>query len=80
MESLNLQLVAVLMKHHTVPHLKALARSIEHASRYGRGSTFMQFYIVLKSSILLHKRAHRILRLILQGAPNVFATFHTIQG
>ena len=34
MESQNLQVVAVLMplqiKHHTIPHLKALTRGIEH--------------------------------------------------
>ena len=43
MESLNLQVVAVLMpleiKRHTVPHLKALTGSIEHRSGHGRGST-----------------------------------------
>ena len=59
MESLNLQVVAVLMpleiKHHTVPHLKALTRSIECRSGHGHGSTFKQRYTVMKSTILLHK-------------------------
>ena len=59
-ESLNLQVVAVLMpleiKSHKVPHLKALTDSIEHASGNGYGSAFKQFYPVLKSTILLHKR------------------------
>ena len=44
MESLNLQVLAVLIpleiKRHTVPHLKALTPIIEHASGYGHGSTF----------------------------------------
>ena len=44
MESLNLQVVAVLMpleiKHHTIPHFKALTGSIDHASRQRRSSTF----------------------------------------
>ena len=43
-ESLNLQIVAVLMALeiilHTVPHLKALTLSIECKNRHGRGSTF----------------------------------------
>ena len=38
-KNLNPQIVAVLMlleiKHHTVPHLKALTHSIKHASRHG---------------------------------------------
>ena len=59
MESLNLQVVAVLMpleiKHHTVPHLKALTRSIERRGGLGPGSTFKQRYTVMKSTILLHK-------------------------
>ena len=42
MESLNFQVVVVLMsleiKYHTIPHLKALTRSIEHAGGQGRGS------------------------------------------
>ena len=44
MDSLNLQVVAVLMppkiKHHTISHLKALTRGIEHASGQERASTF----------------------------------------
>ena len=63
MESLNLQVVAVLMpleiKRHTVPHLKALTRSIEHASEHNCPSTFKQRYTVLKSTNLLHKMAIR---------------------
>ena len=63
MESLNLQIVSVLMplkiKGHTIPYLKALTHSIEHASRQGLGNTFKQGYTVLKSTILLHERAKR---------------------
>ena len=63
MESLNLQVVAVLMpleiKCHTIPHLKALTRSIEHTNEKGRGSIFKQRYTVLKKSILLNERAKR---------------------
>ena len=59
MKSLNLQVVAVLMPHeikrHTVPHLKALTRSIEHRGGHGRGSSFKQRYTVIKSTSLLHK-------------------------
>ena len=51
--------MAVLMpfeiKRHTVPHLKALTRSIERRGEHGRGSTFKQHYTVMKSTILLHK-------------------------
>ena len=58
-ESLKLQVVAVLMpleiKRHTVPHLKALTRRIEHRGGQGRGSTFEKPYTVLKSTTLLHK-------------------------
>ena len=61
MESLNLQVVAILMpleiNHQTVPHLKGLTHSIKHTSRHGLSSTFMQHYTVLKTTILLHKRA-----------------------
>ena len=59
MESLTLKVVAVLMpleiKRHTVPHLKALTRSIEHRGGHGRSSTFKHCYTVMKSTILLHK-------------------------
>ena len=59
MEILNLQVVAVLMplekKHHTVPHLKALTRSIECRGGHGLGSNFKQYYTIMKSIILLHK-------------------------
>ena len=59
MESLNLQVVAVLMpleiKCHTVPHLKAPTCSIEGRGGLGCGSTFNQHYTVMKSIILLHK-------------------------
>ena len=59
MESLNLQVLAVLIpleiKHYTIPHLKALIRSIERRGGYGRGSTFKQCYTVMNSTILLHK-------------------------
>ena len=58
-ESLNLQVVAVLMplemKCHTVPHLKALTGSIDHRGGHGRGSTFKQRYTVMECTILLHK-------------------------
>ena len=43
-ESLKLKVVAVLkpleIKRHTVPHLKALTRGIDHWGGHGRGSTF----------------------------------------
>ena len=45
MESLNLQVVAVLIpleiKRHAIPHLKALTCSIEHASGQRYGSTLI---------------------------------------
>ena len=47
------------IKRHTVPHLKALTHSIERRSGHGHGSTFKQLYTVLKSTVLLHKRAKR---------------------
>ena len=51
--------MAVLMpleiKHHSVPHLKALTRSIERIGGHGRGSTFKQRHTVMKSTILLQK-------------------------
>ena len=43
------------IKRHTVPHLKALTRSIEGRSGLGRGSTFKHCHTVMKSTILLHK-------------------------
>ena len=61
MESLDVQIVAVLkpleIKPYTVPHLKALTRSIEHM---GMGLAILlssATYTLLKSTILLHKRA-----------------------
>ena len=61
MESLNLQVVADLMpleiKHRTIFHLKALARSIEYANGQGSGSTVKQRYTVLKRFILLNEWA-----------------------
>ena len=61
MESLNHQVVAVLMhldiKHLTIPHLKALNCSIEQTKGQGCGSSFKQCIIVLKRSILLPKKA-----------------------
>ena len=44
---------------HTVPHLKALTRSIEGRGVHGHGSTFKQRYTVMKSTILLHKWSKR---------------------
>ena len=68
MESLNPQVVAVLIPLekdcHKIPHLKALVCSIWHASVQGRCSTFKHHYTVLKSTILLHKRAKRRFHLI----------------
>ena len=43
------------IKNHTVPHLKALTRSIEYRGGHGHGSTFKQRCIAMKSTILLHK-------------------------
>ena len=63
LDSQNTKVVAILMpleiKRHTIPHLKALTRSIEHLGVQGRDSTFKQHYTVFKSTILLHKRAKR---------------------
>ena len=60
MESLNLQVVAVLMplemNYHSIPHLKALTQIIEDTSRHVLGSSFKQHCTVLKNFILLHKR------------------------
>ena len=60
MESLKIQVVAVLMpleiEHHTIPSLKALTHSIDNARGQGRGSTFKQRHTILKSIILLHKK------------------------
>ena len=60
MESLNLQLVAVLMpleiKRHKIPHLKALTCSIEHANGQGGGSTFIYQNSYLKSTSYRNKR------------------------
>ena len=57
MESLNFQVVAVLMpleiKHHAMPHLKSLTNG------QGSGSTFKQRYTVLKRLFLLNKWAKR---------------------
>ena len=54
MESLNLQPVAVLMpfemKRHTLPHLKALTRGIEHRGGHGRANIFRGQKISLKST------------------------------
>ena len=54
MEGLNLQVVAVLMpleiKRHTVPHLKALTRGIEHRGGHGRANIFRGQKISLKST------------------------------
>ena len=59
MESLNLQVVAVLMpleiKRHTVPYLKALTCSIKRRGGHGCGSTLKQRQTVMKSTILPHK-------------------------
>ena len=47
------------IKHYTIPHLKALSRSIEHKNEQGCGSTFKQCYVILKRPILLNKRVKR---------------------
>ena len=53
-ESLNLQVVAVLMsnwiKRYTIPHLKALTRGIEHRGGHGRANIFRGQKISLKST------------------------------
>ena len=48
-------LIPLEIKRHTVPHLKALTRSIDRRGGHGHGSTFKQRYTVMKSAILLHK-------------------------
>ena len=51
MESINVQVTAVLIpieiKPHEIPHWKALTRIIKHASGQGRGCTFKQRYTIL---------------------------------
>ena len=47
------------INHQTVPHLKALTHIIEHTSRHELRCTFKQHCTVLKSAVLLHKRAKR---------------------
>ena len=63
MESLNLQVVAVLIpleiKSPATPNLKALTRSIEGRGEHGCGSTFKKSYTVMKTTILLHKWSKR---------------------
>ena len=53
MESLNLQVVAVLMpleiKRHTVPHLKVLNSGLDPWTRCGHGMTFTLHHTTLKS-------------------------------
>ena len=48
----SLRILVVLMPHevecHTVPHLKALTRGIEHSSGYGRANIFRWQKISLK--------------------------------
>ena len=83
MESLNLQVVAVLMpleiKRHTVPHLKALTHSIECRGGHGCGSTFKQRYTVMKITILLHKWPKRRFHVMAAvGRMNGLSTFLTV--
>ena len=63
MEIPHIQVVAVLMpleiNNHTIPHLKALTRSIEHTNGRWSHSTFKQHYTVLKRFILLKNWAKR---------------------
>ena len=63
MESINVQVVAVLIpteiKPHKIPHLKALTSIMQHGSGQERGSAFKQRYTILKSTILLHKKVKR---------------------
>ena len=59
------------IKSHTVPHLKALTRSIECWGRHRHGSTFKQHYTVLKSAVLLHKRAKRRFHVMVAVYPAV---------
>ena len=48
-------LIKVKIKLHTVPHLKALTRSVKCRGGYGHGSIFKQYYTVMRSTISLHK-------------------------
>ena len=47
------------IKSLTIPHLKALKCSIEHACGQGHGSTFKQHYTVLNRLTLLNKWVRR---------------------
>ena len=58
----KLRLLVVLMplevECHTVPHLKALTRVLEHASGHGRGSTFTWHYTHLKTIYLIQRQTN----------------------
>ena len=60
------------IKRHTVPHLKALTRSIERRGGHGHGSTFKQCYSVMKSTILLHKWPKRRFHVTVAVALTIF--------
>ena len=58
---------------HTVPHLKALTRGIEHRGGHGRVNIFRGQKINLKSAILLHKWPKRQFHVTV-------AVHHLLQG
>ena len=72
MESLNLQVVAVLMpleiKLHMIHYLKALTHSIEYASGQGFGSTFMYVPKLLSAKVLIFLQTKAKERKHLHGA------------
>ena len=48
-------MISLEIKLHTVPHLKALPRSIERRGGHGQASIFRGQKLSLKSTVLLHK-------------------------
>ena len=63
MESLKLQVVAILMpleiKHHKIPHLKALTCNIEHVSGQRHGITLIYQKFYLKSTHFTFYRSNQ---------------------
>ena len=48
----------LVIKHHTVPHLKGLDSGLEPKTSCGRGSSFMGPMLALKGLILYHREAN----------------------
>ena len=48
----------LVIKHHTVPHLKGLDSGLEPYTSHGRGSDFMGPMLAQKRVILYHREAN----------------------